>query len=85
VAVGALNALTAAGLRAPDDVTVVGFDDLAIADWPVFGLTTVRVDFEAMARRSAELLLARFADPARPPVHERFPVQLIARTTHREL
>lgn len=83
VAVGALNAVTAAGLRAPDDVTVVGFDDLAIADWPVFALTTVRVNFEAMARRSAELLLDRLARPGRRPVHQRFPVELVTRTTHR--
>ena len=83
VAVGALNALSAAGLRAPDDVTIVGFDDLAIAAWPVFDLTTVRVDFEAMARRAAELLLERIADPGRLPVHERFPVALVERTTHR--
>jgi LacI family transcriptional regulator len=83
VAVGALNAVTAAGLRAPEDVTVVGFDDLAIAGWPVFALTTVRVDFEAMARRSAELLLDRLSRPGRRPVHERFPVQLVTRSTHR--
>ena len=83
VAVGALNALTAAGLHAPDDVTVVGFDDLAIADWPVFALTTVRVDFEAMARRSAELLLDRLVQRSGRPVHERFPVELVSRSTHR--
>lgn len=83
VAVGALNALAASGLRVPQDFTIVGFDDLAIADWPVFALTTVRVDFEAMARRSAELLLERLAQPGRRPVHERFPVELVSRTTHR--
>ena len=83
VAVGAVNALSAAGLRTPDDVAVVGFDDLAIAGWPVFDLTTVRVDFEAMARRAAELLLDRIAEPGRPPVHERFPVALVERSTHR--
>lgn len=83
VAVGALNALTAGGLRAPDDVTVVGFDDLAIASWPVFALTTVRVDFAAMAGRSAELLLDRLSRPGRRPVHQRMPVDLVTRSTHR--
>lgn len=83
VAVGALNALRAAGLSAPEDVSVVGFDDLAIAGWPVFALTTIRVDFEAMARRSAVLLLDRLAESGRRPVHERFPVQLVSRSTHR--
>lgn len=83
VAVGALNAVATEGLRTPDDVTVVGFDDLAIAGWPVFALTTVRVDFVAMASRSAELLLDRLSHPERPPVHERFRVELMARSTHR--
>ncbi len=83
VAVGAMNALTERGLTAPGDLTVVGFDDLEIASWPAFDLTSVRVDFEAMARRSAELLLARLAAPRRPVVHDRFPVQLVLRSTHR--
>ena len=85
VAVGALNALAELGLAAPQDVSVVGFDDLAIAAWPVFALTTVRVDFEAMARRAAELLLLRLSSTGGPTVHERFPVQLVPRTTHRIL
>ena len=85
IAVGALNALTELGLSAPENVSVVGFDDLAIADWPVFALTTVRVDFEAMARRSAGMLLARIAHVGAPAVHERFPVHLVPRTTHRAL
>ncbi len=83
VAVGAMNALTERGLTAPGDVTVIGFDDLEIASWPAFDLTSVRIDFEAMARRSAELLLARLAAPGRSIVHDRFPVQLVLRSTHR--
>lgn len=82
VAVGALNALTERGLGAPGDVTVVGFDDLEVASWPVFDLTSVRIDFEAMAGRAAELLLARLTAPGRPVVHDRFPVQLVRRSTH---
>lgn len=82
VAVGALNALAELGLTAPGDLTVVGFDDLAIAAWPIFDLTSIRVDFPAMARRAAELLLARLAHPAGPLVHEQFGVELVARSTH---
>jgi LacI family transcriptional regulator len=83
VAVGALNALAEMGLGAPHDVTVVGFDDLDIASWPSFQLTTVRVDFAAMARRSAELLMARVSNPETPTSHDVFPVELMLRSTHR--
>ena len=82
VAVGAMNALAELGLQAPSDVTVVGFDDLDIASWPAFELTSVRVDFAAMATRAAELLLARLADPSRSAVHEQFGVELVERRTH---
>ena len=82
VAVGAMNALAEHGLSAPGDIAVVGFDDLAIAGWPVLSLTTVRVDFAAMAARAAELLIARIAEPDAPYTHERFPVELIRRRSH---
>ena len=82
VAVGALNALAEQGLAVPDDVAVIGFDDLSIAGWPTFSLTTVRVDFPAMASRAAELLIARIADPALPYMHARFPVELVRRRSH---
>lgn len=85
VAVGALNALAEMGLTVPQDISVVGFDDLDIASWPIFRLTSVRVEFEAMARRSAELLLSRIGQPDAPVVHELFPIELIARATHRQI
>ncbi len=84
VAVGAINALAELGLSVPGDVTVVGFDDLEIASWPMFSLTSVRVDFAGMARRAAELLLARVASGSHAVVHEQFPVELVRRSTHRE-
>ncbi len=82
VAVGALSALTELSLSVPEDVAVVGFDDLDIASWPAFQLTTVGVDFAAMARRSADMLMARIVHPAAPAVHEVFPVELVLRATH---
>ncbi len=83
VAVGAINSLMNHGLSVPGDVAVVGFDDLAIASWPLFDLTTVRVDFPAMAVRAAELLLARILEPNRGWHHDQFPVELILRGSHR--
>ena len=39
LAVGALNGAKELGIEVPRDLTVVGFDDLAVASWPVFSMT----------------------------------------------
>lgn len=83
VAVGAINELAARGLSVPGDMAVVGFDDLPIASWPVFDLTTVHVDFAEMARRAADLLLSRVVGQSTvPPRHERVRVHPVIRTSH---
>ena len=59
MALGALRALHEAGLRVPQDVSVVGFDDLAIAAYFDPPLTTMRQDFGALGRESVEYLVSR--------------------------
>jgi LacI family transcriptional regulator len=62
IAIGALNAATAAGLRVPEDLTIIGFDDIAIAGWERVNLTTVHVDLPGMATAAARMLIDRIAD-----------------------
>jgi len=82
VAFGALNAARELGLSVPGDVSVVGFDDLPAAAWPLLQLTTVAFDLDAMARRAANLLVRRIEDgPDQPYRHERFPSRLVERGT----
>lgn len=59
IAIGALNAALAAGLRVPHDLTVIGFDDIPMASWESFRLTTVSHDLGAMVRGATRLLLER--------------------------
>lgn len=59
VAIGAYNAARAAGVRVPEDVSLVGFDDLPMAEWEVFQLTTVQQPMEEMARAAVRLLIER--------------------------
>lgn len=59
VAIGAYNAALAMGLSVPADVSLVGFDDLPMAGWEVFGLTTVHEPIEEMARTAVRLLIDR--------------------------
>lgn len=57
LAFGAYQALSDAGLRVPDDVSVVSFDNNEIAAYLRPGLTTVALPHEAMGRRAVEVLL----------------------------
>ncbi|MFJ5775288.1 LacI family DNA-binding transcriptional regulator [Streptomyces sp. NPDC093094] len=60
-AVGAMAALRAAGLRVPEDVAVVGFDDIPMARLTQPSLTTVRQPMRQMGETAARMLLARLA------------------------
>lgn len=57
VAIGALRALNELGLSVPDDVSVVGYDDIEIAAYLPTPLTTVHVPTRELGRRAAGLLL----------------------------
>lgn len=46
------------GLRVPEDLSIIGFDDIPAANWPSYNLTTVRQPVEAMVDKALELLLA---------------------------
>jgi LacI family transcriptional regulator len=82
IAIGAFNALRARGVALPDELTLIGFDDIAVAAWTVFELTTVRQDIDAMVQRSAEMLLERIADPELAPRRVVLPATLVERATH---
>jgi LacI family transcriptional regulator len=62
MAFGALDALRAAGVKAPADVSVVGFDGARAGAWPAYDLTTVIQPIEAMFARAVELLGRRNGD-----------------------
>jgi DNA-binding LacI/PurR family transcriptional regulator len=59
-AVGVIEAVRARGLRVPDDVAVIGFDDVEVA--AIVGLTTVRQPLHESGVRGAEVLLARLEE-----------------------
>jgi DNA-binding LacI/PurR family transcriptional regulator len=71
VAVGVCSALWELGLRVPEDVSVVGFDDIALARHLPVPLTTVRASMEEIGRLAAELLLAQIeaGAPLEPERH----------------
>jgi DNA-binding LacI/PurR family transcriptional regulator len=67
LALGALRALHEAGLRVPEDVAVVGFDDIEEARYSTPALTTVSPAKDRIAGTAVELLVARLAAPVGAP------------------
>jgi LacI family transcriptional regulator len=80
MAVGALSALSAAGLRVPDDVAVAGFDDIPIARYLAPPLSSVRVDVHRLGARAVELLCnAVSGGGGSAPAQELLPTRLAVR------
>lgn len=82
MAVGLLDALDDAGVRVPEEMMVVGFDDVPIARYARPSLTTMRVAIADIGRRAFERLQASIAAPgARPAPAERVIPELITRAS----
>jgi DNA-binding LacI/PurR family transcriptional regulator len=78
-AIALIEACERLGLRVPDDVSVMGFDDIALAGLQRISLTTVAQSLDAQAQRAVGLLLERIANPQMGPRHEHADVQLRVR------
>lgn len=64
-AIGVMNAASEHGLRVPEDLSVVGFDDIAMAEWPMIRLTTVAPVDRTLAGEAVRLVLDRIENPSR--------------------
>lgn len=84
IALGVLHEARLRGVDVPGELTVTGFDDIPVAAWEPYALTTVRHDADRMAAEAVRLLLARLgpaADQAEPEsvmVH----ADVVLRETH---
>jgi len=79
VAFGALTELRHRSLQVPDDLSVVGFDDDAVAQ--ALGLTTVRHPFEESGRLAVRTLRRMLSHPGEPVTSERLDLELVVRET----
>ncbi|MFK0110553.1 LacI family DNA-binding transcriptional regulator [Streptomyces sp. NPDC091217] len=82
MAIGLIRALTEAGRRVPEDVSVVGFDDIPVAAYVTPPLTTVRQPFDAVAQEGLKRLVHAIENPTADPLPSSGPpVDLIARAS----
>ncbi|MEM6527409.1 MAG: substrate-binding domain-containing protein, partial [Chloroflexota bacterium] len=76
LAIMTMRAVRQMGLRVPEDVSVVGFDDISLAAHMDVPLTTASQDAHAIGQCAAQTLLERLDGLASPPVHHMVPTRL---------
>jgi LacI family transcriptional regulator len=81
MAIGVLRTLTARGIRVPDDIAIVGFDDIYPATLCDPPLTTVRQPIRGIGERACEQLIERIATPTLRPTVELLPTELVIRSS----
>ncbi len=81
MAVGAMKAARDAGLDVPEDLAVVGFDDIQLASLLNPGLTTIHQDKVGLGRAAARALLEQIENPDSSPAALTLPVELIIRAS----
>jgi len=84
MAIGAIRALADLGKRVPEDISVVGFDGLALADYTIPRLTTVAQPTQDLVNR-ALALLAHYGSEGAQAIHETVPVTLQIKESARKL
>lgn len=80
-AIGCIRALHDGGLRVPEDVSVVGFDDIQAAGYHVPSLTTIRQPLQAMGALAATTLLKKIAHERQPDLLRVDPELIVREST----
>jgi LacI family transcriptional regulator, repressor for deo operon, udp, cdd, tsx, nupC, and nupG len=79
LAIGLMQGLQEAGLRIPDDIAIMGFDDITLAAHLNPPLTTMAQPMDELGAEAARLLLQRLSAPDTPPTGSLLPHRLVVR------
>ena len=85
MALGAIDAIRAQGLSVPDDISVIGFDDIPMARWGAYQLTTISQEVDTMIAQTIDLMQEKIESPTSPSRLEHITGQLIVRSSVRNL
>ena len=83
LSIGALSAINEQGLSVPDDIGVIGLNDMEMSGWESIRLTTIRQPIQQIISSSIELIVAMLDEPDRYPEARLFPSELVERDTLR--
>ncbi|MBI9049704.1 MAG: LacI family DNA-binding transcriptional regulator [Anaerolineaceae bacterium] len=79
LAIGAMRAVVDSGLHIPKDVSIIGFDDIQLAEYCIPRLTTIYQDKKRIGELAIELILKRIENPDVPPSQIILPMDLVVR------
>jgi DNA-binding LacI/PurR family transcriptional regulator len=85
IAIAAIEATRALHFSIPEALSIVGFNDVAMAGWRSFRLTTIAYPVEQLVSAIVALLESRLSQPSRPDEVRRIPVRLVPRATTRQI
>ena len=79
LAIGAMKGFFEQGVRVPDDIAIMGFDDLEISQYMTPGLTTLHQDISGKGEKAVELLMNSIQEPGLSKQEQILPVKVIER------
>ena len=85
ICMGAIDAARSAGKVIPDDIGFLGFNDIAMAGWEAYALTTIRQPIRDIIVSSVELVVGMVENPSRGPEVRLFPCTVIERGSLRKV
>jgi len=85
LSVGALSAISEFGLTVPEDIGVIGLNDMEMARWQNIDLTTIHQPIDAIINASIEKVVATLDDPDQAPESQLFPCHVVERGTLRRV
>lgn len=85
LSVGALSAIQDRGLNVPDDIGIIGLNDMDMSRWPNINLTTIRQPIRQIIDSSIELVMEMLDDPDRQPEARLYACEIVERGTLRRL
>lgn len=80
-AIGLIKGFYEMGIRVPEDISIIGFDDLDISAYLTPGLTTIKQHISLKGERAVSLLVQNMADPNMAKAEEVLPVRLVERAS----
>lgn len=85
LSIGALSAVADSGLSVPEDIGIIGLNDMEMARWENINLTTIQQPIADIINASIDRIVSSFNDPAQKPRSKIFPCRVIERSTLRPI
>lgn len=83
LSIGALSAIGETSLQVPEDIGIIGLNDMEMAGWQNINLTTIHQPVQHIINSSIELMVAMLSEPDRYPEARLFPCRIMERGTLR--